>query len=228
MTGADEQQPPGHRGFRADARLGREAIAHIGARYSRFVGFMKFALPLGAAILIGTIIAWPDPYERGEGIHISLAEISLGENGEPGLVSVRYVGKDDRNQPFVITAGRVVPDAADPERFALKDLHADITTEDGTWVTLIADAGTYQRDQRKLALAGHVRIFSDEGFEIRTPTAEIDLAKGHAIGHEPVHGQGPLGNLNAASFRLIDKGVRIIFEGDVSLMVYPKIASRTD
>ena len=225
MTSSDEQQTPGRRGFRADARLGREAIAHVGARYSRFVGFMKFALPLGAAVLIGTIVAWPDPYQRGEDIPFSLAEISMGESGEPGLESVRYVGKDDRNQPFVITAGRVVPDATDPERFALKDLQADITIEDGTWVTLIADAGIYQRDQRKLALAGHVSIFSDEGFEIRTPTAEIDLAKGHAIGHDPVHGQGPFGNLDAASFRLIDKGERIIFEGDVSLVVYPRIAS---
>ena len=225
MTSSDQQQTPGRRGFRADARLGRGAIAHIGARYSRFVGFMKFALPLGAAVLIGTIVAWPDPYQRGDGIQISLTEISMGESGEPGLENVRYVGKDDRNQPFVITAGRVVPDATDPERFALKDLQADITTEDGTWVTLIADTGTYQRDQRKLALAGHVSIFSDKGFEIRTPTAEIDLAKGHAIGHEPVHGQGPFGNIDAASFRLIDKGKRIIFEGDVSLVVYPRIAS---
>lgn len=225
MTSSEPQDTRPRQGFRADARLGREAIAHIGAHYSRFVGFMKIALPLGAAALIGTLVAWPDPYQRGEGFQISMAEFSRGESGEPGLESVRYVGKDDRNQPFVITASRVVPNAKDPERFALRDLKADIKLKDGIWITLIADSGTYQRDLSRLVLAGQVSIYSDEGIEIRTPTAEIDLAKGHASGDQSVHGQGPFGNLDAASFRLIDKGERIIFEGDVSLIVFPRTSS---
>lgn len=225
MRGTNSSDDSSRRTFRADARLGREAIAHIGARYTQFVGFMKIALPLGAAILIGLVVAWPNPYQNDAEFRISLAEISTSENDEPGLDEVRYVGLDDNNQPFVITAGRVVPDTLNPERFELKKLQADITLGDGTWVTLLADNGTYQRDLGTLSLVGHVNIFSDGGFEVRTPTAEIDLAKGYAVGHQSVRGQGPFGNLDAEGFQLINKGERIIFEGNVHFVVHPRSSS---
>ena len=210
------------RKYRLAGQWQTRTIGGIGARYSRFVGFMKFVLPLAGAALVATVIAWPDAYRHDDGIQISLADLTTGESGQPGMERVRYVGTDDNYRPYLVTAASVREEGVDHDHFILHELQADITLESGAWVTLVATTGTYRRDLRTLGLAGTVAIYSDNGLELHTESALVNLARGSAEGTDPVQGQGPFGTLNASGFRLTDNGQRIVFDGDVRLVIDPR------
>ena len=209
------------RRFRLDVNRADAVVARVGANYSRFVGAMKLILPLVAAVLVGVVVAWPGLYERGDGYRILLAGLRSGDDDAPGLQRVRYVGSDGADRPYTVTAEAAQQDDADSERFRLRQLQADMTLESGAWVTVMADTGTYQRDRQTLALSGRVDVFSDQGYELNTASALVDLAEGTIVGPSPVRGQGPFGTIEAQSFRARDKGTHLLFEGGVRLVMRP-------
>ena len=193
----------------------------VSPRYSRFVGVMKLVLPISAAVLIGLVIAWPDADPGRSALGLTFARVDVGEQGEVGMARVRYVGTDKQNRPFVVTAGRVLPRSEDAQRLALQELQADMTLDNGRWVTLIARDGIYDRELETLQLEGAVDIYSDDGLELHTDSAFVDFGSGVARGVNPVRGQGPFGLLDAQAFELFDNGQRIVFTGGVKLTVRP-------
>lgn len=203
--------------------IGTVAItaARISPIYSRFVGAMKILLPLSAAALIGLVVAWPDESKDASGFRLSFANTIPGNPGAPGMSAARYIGTDEGNQPFVITADMVAPDAGNPSRFLLTTLQADITFDNGSWMSLLAPDGVYERDKQILRLPGRVDIFSDQGFELHTTGAWVDLSRSVAEGDQPVQATGPLGVLEANGFRISQRDERLYFTGGVKLTARP-------
>jgi lipopolysaccharide export system protein LptC len=189
--------------------------------YSRFVGAMKIVLPLTAAALVGMVIAWPDDSQDASGFRLSFANSIPGDPGAPGMNKARYIGTDANNQPFVITADAVTPDVQSPSNFVLTTLQADITFDDGSWMSLIAPNGIYDRIAQILRLPGEVDIFSDQGFELHTTSARVDLARSTAEGDEPVQARGPLGVIEANGFRIQQGDERLFLTGGVKLTARP-------
>ncbi len=209
----------------ADEALGLGTVAITAARmsplYSRFVGAMKILLPLTAAALIGLVVAWPDESKDVSGFQLSFANTIPGDPGAPGMSVARYIGTDANNQPFVITADMVAPEAGDSNRFLLTTLQADITFDNGSWMSLMAPKGIYDRDKQVLQLPGAVDIFSDQGFELHTTGARVDLRRSLAEGDQPVQATGPLGVLEANGFRIQQRDERLFFMGGVKLTARP-------
>ncbi len=200
----------------------RPRIGAFSARYSRFVGLMKVVLPITAAVLAVMVVVWPYMGGREGGIPLSFATIGVTIDDTVYMANARYLGTDDKNQPYTITADQVTQERDDPDTIRLTLPKADILLDDGAWLVLTANSGTLRRDREILLLDGAVSIFSDAGYELHTERAEIDLRASRAYGNMPVEGQGPFGMLNADGFRLEDKGRTIHFEGRVRLVVYPK------
>jgi lipopolysaccharide export system protein LptC len=95
--------------------------------------------------------------------------------------------------------------------------------KDGTWLVLTAASGVYERTAKTLDLTGAVTLFHDTGYEIRTQSARVDLEQGTAEGQEPVHGQGPFGDLQSEGFRMIGKGETIFLTGKSKVVFYPGV-----
>lgn len=203
----------------------RPAIRHVAVsdrrvRRSRFVGMMKWALPISAVAMLALVAIWPGGMPTTPPMELSFAnggKLSL----DPGMVKARYVGVDDKSRPFVVTAERARPAAGDDEIILLERPEADITLNDGTWLALSATAGSYHRIHRTLDLEGPVSLFSDNGFEFTAETAHVDFAAGTVESERPVHGQGPLGLLDADRFHASDRGRRLFFTGSVRMTLYP-------
>ena len=189
----------------------------INPRHSRFVGMMKLFLPMLAAALIATVLAWPGALDKGDGFELSFAALQRSGEAKLTMVKPRYLGTDSENRPFVVTAASATQDATDHRRVLLETLQADLTLADGTWMTMLAESGIFHQAKQTLQLMGAVNIFSDLGYEFHAYGAKIDLAKGTAVSQAPVHGQGPFGNVRADAIRIEDKGVRIIFDGNVRM-----------
>ncbi len=187
--------------------------------YSRFVGILKVLLPATAAGLIILVIAFPqvvtDPPAQ-----VTLPPVDL-QGGEVSVLNPRWNGIDNENRPFTVTADLVTQSKEDSNLYSLELPKADITLKDETWLALTARTGEFLFEEQQLELTGDVDMFHDQGFEIRTEAASIDLKTKDAWGDSPVEGHGPAGRLNAEGFRITQEGARILFTGKSRLVVYP-------
>ena len=191
--------------------------------YSGFVQVAKVMLPAAAVGLIALVILWPHLRTEDLRFRIGFAAIKSNVDGDPNLLNPRYVGTDEDNQPYAVTAD--IAKKLDGEgmdvRIGLELPKADITLNDGTWLVLTAENGIYARRNKTLDLSGAVNLFHDSGYEFRTDKAQVDLARGIAEGDRPVRGQGPFGTLNAEGFRLLNKGRTIVFTGKSKMILKP-------
>lgn len=222
MAGAGGMAEAKHRSGRLRWRpaVHTVAVSDRRVRRSRFVGMMKWALPIAALAMLAAVAIWPGAVPTTPPVELTFAnggKLSL----EPGMVKARYVGVDDKSRPFVVTAERARPAAGDNEIILLDRPQADITLNDGTWLALSALSGSYQRVRRTLDLDGPVNLFSDNGFEFTAETAHVDFATGTVTSDRPVQGQGPLGLLKADRFRASDRGKRLFFTGSVRMTLFP-------
>ena len=193
-------------------------------RYSRFVKLMKLVLTLLALAVIALVIAWPHLDAKDIGFRLGFAAMQLKDSNDPSMLNPRYVGTDNNNQPFSLTADLARNLSGPDARVELEMPKADITTTDGTWLVLTAENGVFARLSKTLKLVGKVNLFHDQGYEFRTDRAVINLSKGTASSNTPVEGQGAFGQINSNGFNLRNKGQTIIFKGKSKITFYPKTA----
>jgi lipopolysaccharide export system protein LptC len=193
----------------------------LGAFYSRFVGTMKVILPLAAAAITGLILAWPAAHDDTQQIALTFAQTNSTEAETPGMQNARYVGTDANNRPFLVTANQASQEPGSPDLIEMLALQADMTLDNGVWMSVVASSGRYDRARQILQLAGPVNIFSDIGYEFHAVTARVDLKHNIAESDSPVQGHGPFGILRADGFRLVDQGKRLLFYDNVHMMVRP-------
>lgn len=190
-------------------------------RYSLFVGLMKLLLPAMAAALILLVIAWPQFTIDKDAFRLGLSRLAPRQAENLSMLNARFDGIDEKDQPFTITADMATQSDRNQELIDLELPKADISLDDGTWLALTARAGQYDRDSRQLDLIGSVSLFHDQGLEMRTESARIDLAGGTAEGSQPVQGHGTAGVIDAQGFRVFDRGERIVFTGRSHLTLFP-------
>jgi len=182
---------------------------------------MKFLLPIAALILIGLVVMWPHLGTDDLRFKIGFAAIKAGGIKEPSMVNPRFVGTDSENKPYSITADLARSLGSVTSSIELEMPKADITLDDGTWLVLMAQSGTFTHAKHSLELEGAVNLFHDSGYEFRTEKATINMTEGVASGNLPIEGQGAFGLLNAEGFKLVDKGKTIYFTGKSKLVIHP-------
>ncbi len=210
---------PANRRPRAAGRAPRMSMRN---RYSMFVGFMKVLLPALAAALMLLVVAWPQFTIDDSGFRLSVSKLAPDQADSLTMLNARFDGLDDEERPYTLTADMATQSDSDKDLVELELPKADITLEDGTWLALTARSGEYRQKSRILDLTGSVSLFHDQGFELRTEAARIDLVKGRAEGAQPVQGQGGAGLIQAEGFRVLDRGARIIFTGKAHMIVNPE------
>ena len=91
-----------------------------------------------------------------------------------------------------------------------------LTVGDGVAASrVLAKIGNYNERDKMLRLRGDVRIDDGKGLRFMSEEAIIDTRTGKVVGQSQVQGDGPLGQLNAKSYSVEDKGDRLVFRGGV-------------
>jgi lipopolysaccharide export system protein LptC len=201
--------------------------------YSRFVAWMKVALPCAAVALLVLVAAWPRIQSAVERLQ-KMPRIDLSQARDLRMVNLHYSGTDRHDRPFTVTADaarqRTVTADAARQRSEVDDLvelelpKADMTTQSGTWLALTAYSGIYRPQSQLLDLFGNVELFQDKGNEFKTDSAHIDMSKGSAAGDDPIEGHGPFGTIVAEGFRIENQGEVIVFTGKARLDLEPREA----
>ncbi len=188
-----------------------------GRAYSLFVRWMRLILPLIAIGIVGLLMAWPRVEETMAPVpKEAIIPQTIGKNE---LVNPRFESEDEKSQPFTVTANRAVQSAKNPDVLILDHPVADIILQDGTWLAVEAKRGAYRQESEKLLLEENVKLFHDQGYELKTAKLVVDMKSRQAWSDQDVYGQGPAGTLEATGMQAhSDKGL-LIFTGPVKLVL---------
>lgn len=198
-------------------------VARSVAQYSRFVAMMKVALPSAAGFLLLLVVLLPQLRRDADRYRIG-TEMSEAGGGETlSMTNARYFGTDDQGQPYSVVASGVRQRPENEDTIELAAPSAEISLNDGKFLSAKANAGLYNRGEQRLDLSGDVDVGEDSGYRFRTGAAVVNLEEGSAAGTEPVTGEGPLGTLEAAGgFHLTDRGRTVQFNGRARLVLNAK------
>lgn len=186
-------------------------------RYTQFVGVMKRALPVAAFAVISAVLAYFFVARQPARVNLGYEKLGHVEN-DLSMVKPRLTGQDGKGNPFVITAETAVQDAKNPKRVRLTKVEADMTQGAG-WINADAASGTADMNAGLLQLDGGINVFSDQGYELHTKSAFVDLKKSVIHGHDPVTGQGPLGDIRADEFHFDRDAKLLTLNGNVRMTI---------
>ena len=185
-------------------------------RRSRVIAAMRIALPG----LIGLILA---------GLAGSVAYNALTTQRAPNgnandpirFVNPHFVGRDVHGRPFVLTSVTATRDPNDDQRVFLDKPTLTLDEDGPDPLHITGGSGIYHEDTGKLEVSHGVRM-SDARGAFDTDQSVFDTKTEDLVGSVPVHGLGSLGEIQAKSYGVYDKGGRMVFTGDVHTRLQPK------
>ena len=144
------------------------------------------------------------------------------ESNQPiRLIKPHFQGRDDRGRAFVVVAITATRDRNEYQKVYLDhpDLTTDIQGPDPTHIT--SRSGIFHENTGVLEASGDVRM-SDSRGTFQTEASVFDTKTGTLTGSGPIHGQGALGQIDATSYGVYDKGDQMEFHGRVHTVLNPK------
>ena len=200
-----------------DARF----VRALGAarRHSRLVRALRVALPVVATVALAGFLAttWiaqlvPDGF--------SLDAFKV-EDGELVMTNPRLVGFDERDQPYSVNAERATQNVADPDRFELHEVVAEIPMADGSRVTVLSEGGAYDRDADRLNIPEPFTVMVDDGTVARFDGGTVDIGAGTFASSGVVDIDRPEGRIRADSLSVERDGRSAVFRGNVVMTIEP-------
>ncbi len=187
--------------------------------YTHFVHLSKFTLSIMIIVLLVFMVVIPLLRDEQDGVRVAFESVDSEEDLSPVMVSPRFQGVDDHNQPYLVTADTARQ--IDEKTIILDNVKADISTKNKSWLFLQAQQGTMKMMEEFLFLQGDVQIYHNAGHEMHTEQIRVNLNNLNTFGETPVQIQGTFGHVKADSFTLLDKGNRMLFNNNVYMLLLP-------
>jgi lipopolysaccharide export system protein LptC len=184
-------------------------------RHSRFVRFLRWAIPSGAALSIAGVTAWAmvDPLGRLAGVSLGPVKVS---GTQVTMENPKLSGYRSRSGTYEVTATTATQDLRNPARVELNDLRGRLNTDqNGGTARLEAAFGVLDTAKERLDLRENVRVRSSKGQEAQLKSASIDLKSGAVVSNEPVTVTLENATVAADSVEVTDGGRVISFKGRV-------------
>lgn len=185
-----------------DAR-NRTALVHI----------LRLLFTIGAVLSAGWLL--------GTVIESSLRERRTMTSAEGVSVTVhapRFDGFDSHDRPYTLTA---MTAQRRRDNVALVDL-VNPRLKDYTSSTVQAREGVWNAELEVLDLQGDVVMTDAAGYTFTSQKTRMYVKESRVEGQEPLNGHGPIGDVRADSYEVLEDGDRIILKGNVWTKFTPK------
>lgn len=195
-------------------------------RYSKYVAVMKRLLPIGAVVLMGSVVVYalmPRHQER----YVTMQQ-SSNVSSDLTMTRPSFTGTDEKGNPYKVTAAEVIqdPKAKNTLRAELKQVDADMQFEGQSWISASAKHGFIDAQAGTLTLDGGLSVFTDNGYELHTQSANAYIKTNILEGTEKVSGHGPLGQFSADRFHFDRLKKQLQLTGHVKMTLYPQKAKK--
>jgi len=196
------------------------------AARSRMVRRLRIALPAFALVLIAAFIfntrsrtvddAFLDDFKQMSALTDDLR-----------MANPRFSGVDENGRPFEITASAAIQSAEQRDIVELDQPRAVQGASDEQSV-VTANKGVYRSEENILELTDGVTLEYDIGkdtYIFRAPSATVSIKDEVVTSNTGVGGQGSDGGaIRADRMRAYNAENRVVFEGNVSMRIFPKSA----
>lgn len=173
-------------------------------------GFL--ALSVGsAAILVGTL-AGNAIQQAGSG------RTNLSADETVTMLNPRFSGRDAFARAYVLTADTAQRQRASQDVIEL--INPRLVDDMNRVVT--APRGLYDQQSQTLELFESVRAEEGEGYVFTSTHAKFFVADGRVEGVAPLEGSGPIGDVRADTYEILEDGASIRLKGRVRTVLYPK------
>ncbi len=196
---------------------GRRRGPRIGGLYDSFIRLMKDALPIGALLLILTLMIMPVLQDRE--FSFILDKKKVAQAGERlRMEAPLYRGTDSQGRAFVLQAARAVQKSSSDPTLVLEKLKATLEMKDGV-AQLTADTGNFDLKGERLTVSGMIELKRTDGYRFAAQDVIVDLNSRTAWSTKAVEGDGPLGKFRAGSFRINLDETSLVFGNRASLRI---------
>ncbi len=203
---------------RASTLTPRQVAALPGSRRSRFFGLLKWLLPVLAAALLITIVAWP--LVKAQEFSFLLAKDKVAMATERlRVANAVYRGETGKGEAFVIRAAGAVQRSSAVPIVELRDLTAKLKMADGPAV-VTAPSGRYFIATDHLQINGPVRLDSTAGYSLDSATIDINLGTRIVATDAMVTGTLPIGTFRAGALRGDIQGRNMLLTNTVHLRIF--------
>jgi lipopolysaccharide export system protein LptC len=181
----------------------RTALVHI----------LRLLFTIGAVLSAGWLLG-------------TLIESSFRERrAEPGAAGLsvtvhgpRFDGYDDNDRPYTLTAATAQRRRDDP---TLVDL-VNPRLKDAASSTVQARTGVWNAEREVLDLEGDVVMTDAAGYTFTSQKTRMYVRENRVEGQDPLSGFGPVGEVKADAYEVLDDGNRIVLKGKVWTKFTPK------
>lgn len=175
----------------------RRHSALPGGSHDKLVRTLAVALP-GAVGVIAAVMILSPLSPRGE-ISFLLDRHKVQTTDERvRLSSATYRGEDNKQRPFLVSAGNARQASSAVPVIELSNLIARIELTDGP-AELAAEGGSYNYSTEQIGVVGPVTFTAADGYRLSATNVAIDLKGQRVIGSGGISGAIPAGTFSAGS-----------------------------
>lgn len=127
------------------------------------------------------------------------------------MLNPRFEDRDANDKPYVITADTA---RRRRENVNMIDL-VNPKLEDAVSTSVRAREGVFDRTGQVLDLVGDVVMVDAAGYTFTADTARIHVRDNRVEGRTQLYGVGPIGEVRADGYEILDEGDRIVLTGNV-------------
>lgn len=128
-----------------------------------------------------------------------------------GAQVIKYKGTDQKGKTYSVTA-KSVEVISDCE-YILKNVILEITPPNKKTITVKANKVHYHKALKTADLEGKVELKTEDGFELKTSTAHVNIEKSFAEGEESVECFKNGSHIKAIGFKMEDLSGNVKFKG---------------
>jgi lipopolysaccharide export system protein LptC len=185
---------------------------------------MRIALPIAAAALMGVFILNTQRNSVDQAFLDDFEDLSASAE-ELRVAGPTYTGVDDMGEPYEITARSALQRPGGGDVLELDSPRAVQGGEDNLSI-VTANKGLYRSEAHILELQDSVafeHVVGGQSYMLRTPMATVAIKNEIVTSDSGVDGEGEDGSRLAAARMTAYRGEgRVVFEGGVSMRIYPK------
>ncbi len=187
-------------------------------RHSRFVRFLRWAIPIGSAVvLIGIIaIAVFDPF-RTISTGLSVASFNLS-GSQITMQQPHLTGFRQDLRPYEVDADTALQDIKQPTIMNLSGLKAKIGLADRKSALMTALQGIYD-SQKEFMTVDHPLRITSETYDVQMQSAKVDFKAGTVFTDQPVRVIMTGATIEADQMQVLDNGRQITFTGRVKTLM---------
>ena len=199
------------------------------AARSQIVRRLRVALPALALVLVVALLANTRKSGDDKAFLNDFATLDATPT-QLQMASPRFAGVDDKGHPYEITTESAVQNPGEGQIVNLQKPRA-VTSSGADKDVVTADKGVFQIDQKILTLEDGVTLehhIGVDAYKLKTDKATVSIDGETVHAPTPIEGEGPAGALRADSMRAYNNEGRVVFEGNVSMRIYPQQAKEVE